>query len=291
MGFFSTKAVALSGFEQFSVHSDFPDEAIIGRPLFSLFGKSRFKAISSLSLQRYSGETASVVNDFKKSLSEKYGAEIANFVFSHQYEQAALLQGLTKKTIQAVLKKAAVLKKTDVLSYRQLLQTKDKVAIKVVEKLKGKSCYEEALKKYQVIQAQLQEFDETLTYFEPDLTSGKVLLEKLQRDFQEKLTHVDGLTRSIMALSEAEEKIKKIFGSSERSQEMLKIFLQHQGVMEELKQEFSGTWRPSTAGTAMVEISKNLDPLVRTIEKAATLLSSFSIHFSEENNLNYFSLN
>ncbi|MBM3857838.1 MAG: hypothetical protein FJ390_07775 [Verrucomicrobia bacterium] len=72
---------------------------------------------------------------------------------------------------------------------------------------------------------------------------------------------------------------------------MLKIFLQHQGVMEELKQEFSGTWRPSTAGTAMVEISKNLDPLVRTIEKAATLLSSFSIHFSEENNLNYFSLN
>ena len=291
MSFFSTKSLTLSDFEQFSDRSEFQDEAMIGRSVFSLFSKNRFKAISSLSFQRYSGETASVVQDFKKALSQKYGAAITNFVFSQQHEQAALLQGLSKKIIAAVLKKAAILKELHFLSYRQFLQTKQNVAIQVVKKLQGTPCYAAALKKYQAIQAQLQEFDEVLAHFEPNVTSRKLFFEKVQRDFQEKRMNIEGLTQSIMVLSDAEEKMKKIFGDSERSQEMLKVFLQHQRVMEELQEQVQGTWRTVAPEEVVTGITKTLDPLIRVIEKAAAVLSSFSVYFKEEDKTNYFSLN
>lgn len=291
MGFFSTKSLALSDFEQFSVRSDFSEEAMIGRSLFSLFGKNRFKAISSLSFQRYRGETTSIVNDFKKALSQKYGDGIAGFVFSQQYEQSALAQGLTKRAIAAVLKKAVVLQESHFSNYQQALQTTHDAMIKVVETLKGTSCYTVAQRKYKVIQEQLQEFNQTLTHFEPDLKSNQQDQRKLQNYFQEKLTHVDGLAHSIVALSDVEEKIRKIFGDAEQSQEMLKVFLQHQRVMEDLRNQFNGTSGASRAREAMMEISKSLDPLVRTIEKAAETLSSFSSYFCEENSFNCFSLN
>jgi len=137
MGLFSTKSLALSDFESFSTASDFREEAMIWRPLL---GRSRFKAISSLSFQRYSGETASIVEDFKKGLAQKYGEEIAGFVFSQDKKQRVLSHGLTKKTIAAVLKKASTLKEAHFFSYRQELQTKEKVAIQVVEKLKETAC-------------------------------------------------------------------------------------------------------------------------------------------------------
>lgn len=288
MTFSTAKSLTLSEFEQFAVHSNVQEEAIIGRPLL---GSRRFKAISSLSIQRYSGETASIVQDFKKALSQKYGEELAGFVFSQKCEQAALSQGLAKKTITAVLKKASILEGANFLNYRQALKTKHDVAIAVVKKLRGTSCYEEAKKKYKAIQKQLQEFDNALTNFESDLKFDEQRQKKLQYYFQEKLSGVDLLARHIASLLDAEEKIKKIFGSAGRSKEMLKVFLQHQEVMEELKNEFHGTWRPSTCEAAMKGVANSLDPLVRVIEKAATLLSSFSIHFKELPLSSCFSLN
>ena len=199
MGLFSTKSLALSDFESFSTASDFCEEAMIGRPLL---GRSRFKAISSLSFQRYSGETASIVEDFKKGLAQKYGEEIAGFVFSQDKKQTVLSHGLTKKTIAAVLKKASTLKEAHFFSYRQELETKEKVAIQVVEKLKETACYAEAEEKYQELQSYIKDFNNTLTCFESELNLSDKKLEMLQSYFKEKLSDVDVLARKIQDLSD-----------------------------------------------------------------------------------------
>lgn len=62
------KLLTLADFQQFSKSSEIHEKAVIGRPLL---GSSHFKVISSISLQRYSGETSSIVTTFKKALVEK----------------------------------------------------------------------------------------------------------------------------------------------------------------------------------------------------------------------------
>lgn len=288
MNLFSTKSLVLSDFEQFSADHSLYQEAIIGR---QLLGSRRFKAISFLSLQHYSGETKFIVNNFKEVLVRKYGTEIANFAFTHEYEEKALSKGLTRKTIATVLKKAVILEKSDCLNYLQALQTKKHLAIKIVKKLKGTLSYVAAQKKYQLLEQQLQKFHEKLTGTTWDQCSP----DYLRQYFQKKIPYVDDLARSVIALSDTENKIKKIFGTTQLSKEMFEVFLKHQEVMEELKDELKkevdGTWSSSTLRAAMTEVGKSLDPLIKTIKKSAVTLSAFSKHFDEENFLSYFSLN
>ena len=282
--FFSSdsKALRLSDFESFSTYPSLNEEAVIGKKIWG----NGLKAISSLSVQRVFGGTSSIVADFKKALSDKYGEEIAEFVFPPTNQQTALSKGLTKKTIAATLKKASLLEEVDFLKYKKAFQIKESVTIKIVETLETKSCYQAARKKYQELQSHIQDFTNTLTYFDPDLNLSEDNLKMLQSYFKEKLRYISEVSQEIAALaepSEIEKKIIKIFGKSKVSESMVAVVKQHDEVMVELLRPQSRSLKSTPA--------LNPSPLIKMLEKANALLTSFSTHFHEENKSIYFSLN
>ncbi|MCX6958337.1 MAG: hypothetical protein NT164_07365 [Verrucomicrobiae bacterium] len=98
----SSRSLKINEFQEFSESTTVRHGAIVGEKKIG----SGLKAVSFLSFQRAFGGTYEIVNDFQKALSEKYGEEIANFVFSSDTQKEALSKGLNKETITAVLKKA-----------------------------------------------------------------------------------------------------------------------------------------------------------------------------------------
>jgi hypothetical protein len=234
----------------------------------------QIKAISSSRIPHLTEETQSIVRDFKKVLSEKYGKEVASFVFSQEDEVAALSNGLNKKMIATALKHADHLEEADFSSYQEALKMKNVVAGELLQRLKGTACYERAKKKYEEIKEEIKNFQETAAH--PNLKHEK----QLKQLFQESLQRVDTLARTIriMPLLDNEQKIEKIFSNDEQSQGMLQLFLQHQEVIDKLR--FS---QPQLVNSPVPLTINQIDPLISKIQKAATALSSFSVHCSKEN--------
>lgn len=107
----ASKPLTLDDFQKFSETAN--DTTVVGKKFLG----SGLKAITSLSAQQALGDTSVIIADFKTALAEKYGAEIADFVFSPESERAALSQGLTKQTITAVLKKAKAITSSNLSTY------------------------------------------------------------------------------------------------------------------------------------------------------------------------------
>ena len=194
----SSKPLTLDDFQRFSEIPSTSDSAIVGKKFFG----GDLKQISSLGFQSAFGGTSEIVADFKKALSQKYGKEIAGFVFSPENERAVLSQGLTKKTITAVLEKAKAIDsspvKKDFFAYQNAILTKQKVVKRQLLNLKktGSTYYQDAKKCYAKIQESWNDcvdvFDEWCS--NPSDETAKTL----KQYFQENLTHIDNLARQLI---------------------------------------------------------------------------------------------
>ena len=136
----SSLSLKINEFQEFSKSSTASPGAIVGKKKIG----SGLKAVSFLSFQRAFGGTSEIVNDFQDALSEKYGEEIANFVFSSDTKKKALSKGLNKETITAVLKKAEAVNnspfKDDFFAYRTAIKKKQAAIKNHIKKLPEVSC-------------------------------------------------------------------------------------------------------------------------------------------------------
>lgn len=196
--------------------------------------------------------------------------------------------GLTKETIAAVFQKTALLEAAQFSDHQKEFQTKKAIASQLVEKLQGTPFYNEVKEKNHILTREFQQFEESLTHIDLSINNS----EELASYFQSKADIIDELYETIRTLSDAREKIEKIFGMSEQSASIMNMFLPHKRVMQELQEELQRVSSVSLSPVvAPIARKKLLDPLKRVIIKAAAVLSSFSNYFNNENQRGYFSLN
>ncbi|MBX9578064.1 MAG: hypothetical protein K2W97_06280 [Chthoniobacterales bacterium] len=191
----SSKPLTLGDFQRFSEQSTASDTAIVGKKFLG----SGLKTISSLSFQRALGGTSSIVADFKTALSQKYGKEIADFVFSSENERAALSQGLNKKTITAVLEKAETINSSslrdDFFSYQAAICSKQQTIKSQIQQLTGSS-RASAQKKYSEIQNAWRDCADLFDTWNSN--NSETTSKTLTAYFKEKLATIDRLSRDII---------------------------------------------------------------------------------------------
>ncbi len=220
----SSQQLTLADFENFSQQSAPESTAIIGKKFFS----NGLKTIFSLSFQRALGGTSSIIADFKTALSQKYGKEIADFVFSPESERNALSQGLTNKTITTVLEKAEAINtsplRDEFFSYQAAICSKQQAIKSHIQQLTGNSLISTQKKYIQIKNAWGDCADLFDTWYSNNSETTSASLTKF---FQEKLETVDRISREI--ITETAEKIlreefhlssketKNLLGSVEKS--------------------------------------------------------------------------
>ncbi len=193
---FSSKSLTLDDFQKFSEQATTSDKAVIGKKFFG----SGFKQIFSFSLQKQFGGTSSIVTDFKKALEEKYGKEIAGFVFSPDDEKIALSQGLSREKINIVLKKAETVSsasfKDEFLAYHTAIHDKQKLVENKIQQLSSPRELSNVKKKY----AQIKEaWDDCADVFDSwHSNNSEETTQKLREYFQEKLKFIDNIAREVI---------------------------------------------------------------------------------------------
>lgn len=218
--------LTLADFEYFSQEKTTHDTALIGKKFLGNGGKQ----ISSLTLQRSSGGTASVVTDFKKALAQKYGQDVADFAFSSEIEKKALSQGLNKKTITTVLNKAITLTnsafKSDFFEYQKVFDSKQEVIKRHLQNTEGASLVK-AQTKYTEIKNTWRDCISTFYSLSPNATEATIAT--LQRHFTQEIQAIDQLAREIIT-NNAERIIQQDQGvSAEEAQEVIRLTTGHLG--------------------------------------------------------------
>ncbi len=187
----SSTPLTLNDFQKFSEQSAVSENVIVGKKFFG----SGLKAVSSLNFQRSFGGTSEIVTDFKKALSAKYGADIAGFVFSPETERVALSQGLSKKAIATVLKKAELANNSDFFSYRAAIDSRQKILESRIKELPDHS-QTGARMAYVKIK---DSWENCINFFNTSCSSdSESAAETLKAYLQQRLEVVDQVTRNIL---------------------------------------------------------------------------------------------
>lgn len=195
MPLISSRSLSIGDFEKFSQQSATSESAIIGKKVFG----SGAKKISSFSFQSSFGGTSEVVADFKNALAQKYGEEIADFVFSDETQSKVLERGLDKKTITAVLKKAEAVNnsslKDDFFDYQRAIASKQKIVQTRIEQLSD-AALRKAKKKYTEIKKTFRDCADLFDDWHAN--NSATTSEALRNFFQEKLKVIDHLASEIL---------------------------------------------------------------------------------------------